>query len=779
MQPTCLTVLAPIRPGEEEALGGILRATGDDIKGERHRGRRARSAHRLPAQPADSLRAVRDTATIPIAARAARACSSRRVTTAISTITWPSWSQRPPTRTRSGAAARATAGPPPSARSCGARARPRRRFYIAFRDESCRVDSARARRRRAHAAAAGRRRALGADPPSAAGGSGTAAGPPADRRGRRPRAGAVRVRATSTAARSASSRASTAIPFFRVVNLLTRNRMPARRVAALERDARPLRRARAARPGRRGPGVPPRWPPGFREDVVVQNQLTLVTVIGPGSADRVRAVMSAIDSYATAARAARIAHRHQHDSFRALARHRQRPPADDGERLRRLVGELHRRVRRDDPLGTRRHLGNGDRRIRRTARGTCRRSSASCARTRCRRTCSSAPIPTRRCSTSSDTTAASASDGGGRSTCCSAEAPAPTSKASSRAAMGICRLAAYLFVRVADAAGGAARGSQRSRPSITTARRWPIGTDERAERAGRPPSTSASPQRVCARAGCRDDSALHVPAGVSGRHRDARALARSSVTRRRARPIDVGVRRSGRRPDSRARHHPRAGPTPSSRRVLPQQRELLDRQTGGVVTSCPGSIAAWLPARRRLRAVRVPRRHLAAEDPGHHRQRRPDRRVHPRLRESLRTDPADAGGSGRARSARRCCRRSTTRTTPARSCAISAATARSSSTASCSRTSPGSGGSCATKRCALGATADAATWCGSRPSASAGGRAARRSRCARTPTIRGRGDRDDFRLRRTIRTGSPARSARTCVAPPARRPQAVSGRSSR
>jgi hypothetical protein len=37
--------------------------------------------------------------------------------------------------------------------------------------------------------------------------------------------------------------------------------------------------------------------PTFREDVVTQNQLTLVTVVKPGQADRVRAVMSAIDSY--------------------------------------------------------------------------------------------------------------------------------------------------------------------------------------------------------------------------------------------------------------------------------------------------------------------------------------------------------------------------------------------------------------------------------------------------------------------------------------------------
>jgi hypothetical protein len=39
-------------------------------------------------------------------------------------------------------------------------------------------------------------------------------------------------------------------------------------------------------------------PPSFREDVVTQNQLTLVTVVLPEQVDRVRAVMAAIDAYA-------------------------------------------------------------------------------------------------------------------------------------------------------------------------------------------------------------------------------------------------------------------------------------------------------------------------------------------------------------------------------------------------------------------------------------------------------------------------------------------------
>ncbi|HET9832093.1 MAG TPA: hypothetical protein VFP91_10300 [Vicinamibacterales bacterium] len=39
-------------------------------------------------------------------------------------------------------------------------------------------------------------------------------------------------------------------------------------------------------------------PPTFREDVVTQNQLTVITVVRDGHVDRVRAVLSAIDSYA-------------------------------------------------------------------------------------------------------------------------------------------------------------------------------------------------------------------------------------------------------------------------------------------------------------------------------------------------------------------------------------------------------------------------------------------------------------------------------------------------
>ena len=51
-------------------------------------------------------------------------------------------------------------------------------------------------------------------------------------------------------------------------------------------------------PGDEVPSAQDRVPPTFREDVVAQNQLTVLTVVRPGQADRVRAVMAAIDSYA-------------------------------------------------------------------------------------------------------------------------------------------------------------------------------------------------------------------------------------------------------------------------------------------------------------------------------------------------------------------------------------------------------------------------------------------------------------------------------------------------
>jgi hypothetical protein len=84
-------------------------------------------------------------------------------------------------------------------------------------------------------------------------------------------------------------------PVFRFVNRLTRNLLPPRRSSfssvTIDTCAPPA-------PLTQGDEVPSDLRPGFREDVISQNQLTLVTVIADGRANRVRAVMSAIDSSA-------------------------------------------------------------------------------------------------------------------------------------------------------------------------------------------------------------------------------------------------------------------------------------------------------------------------------------------------------------------------------------------------------------------------------------------------------------------------------------------------
>ena len=88
-------------------------------------------------------------------------------------------------------------------------------------------------------------------------------------------------------------------PLVRWVNQLTSNRMPPRRSAY---SSAPLDNCTAPAPlvpgdeVPTGPGSP--LPSTFREDAVTQNQLTLVTVVTPGQANRVRAVMAAIDALA-------------------------------------------------------------------------------------------------------------------------------------------------------------------------------------------------------------------------------------------------------------------------------------------------------------------------------------------------------------------------------------------------------------------------------------------------------------------------------------------------
>ena len=88
-------------------------------------------------------------------------------------------------------------------------------------------------------------------------------------------------------------------PLFRLFNWIARNRIPPLKshFSSLVLDQRAQFVALAA--GDEIPTKPVTGSPALREDAVAQNQLTVVTVIDPARVDRVRAVMAAIDSYAT------------------------------------------------------------------------------------------------------------------------------------------------------------------------------------------------------------------------------------------------------------------------------------------------------------------------------------------------------------------------------------------------------------------------------------------------------------------------------------------------
>jgi hypothetical protein len=88
-------------------------------------------------------------------------------------------------------------------------------------------------------------------------------------------------------------------PFFQLLNWILRNHLPARKSVNTSVGLDNCARAVPLVPGDEVPTDPDLpVPPMFREDVVTQNQLTLMTVVQPEHVDRVRAVMSAIDSYA-------------------------------------------------------------------------------------------------------------------------------------------------------------------------------------------------------------------------------------------------------------------------------------------------------------------------------------------------------------------------------------------------------------------------------------------------------------------------------------------------
>jgi hypothetical protein len=284
MPPSCLTILAPLRRGEETALGGTLRAVGDDIKG-----RRLATGGRPHI---DFLRCPRTHfARFAILNDPDRGAGRTRLLFA-SVYDGDLDGHLAELVAATSDMAAIWGGCEDYGGAAGFGAFARRHalepegFYISFRDET----------------AASIRRAT----------SGCPRPPPASwlaRLWRRAiRAAPVLadlVRAVARFGLAAVFRNTSRIvasldriTVFRVFNRLTGNALPPRRSphssVALDNCA-PLA---PLVPGDELPFVPAAPPPALREDLVAQNELTLVTVVQPGGADSVRAVLAAIDSYA-------------------------------------------------------------------------------------------------------------------------------------------------------------------------------------------------------------------------------------------------------------------------------------------------------------------------------------------------------------------------------------------------------------------------------------------------------------------------------------------------
>ena len=271
--PQTLTVLAPIRAGHEQQVRDILRPIGDDIRGTKARAgapriefARSRRIHfaRLGLLP-DPDRGP-DRVRLLYSANFDRSLDDHlaelvSITSDMSAI----WGH-----------CEHYSGVDQFAAFIRAHALDPHAYYIAFRNET--VESIRS-------AVARRRQGGGA--PSRRGEGGIAA-----RLQRLPRALPILgdiVRAIARCCFGNVFRGSQLIVaslnrYWRAKlwNWLTGNRMPPRRslYSSVALDNRSASES------------------GYREDVVAQNQLTLLTPIQPGHSDRVRAVMAAIDGYA-------------------------------------------------------------------------------------------------------------------------------------------------------------------------------------------------------------------------------------------------------------------------------------------------------------------------------------------------------------------------------------------------------------------------------------------------------------------------------------------------
>lgn len=302
MTPQCLTVLAPIRPGQEDRLRDVLRAIGDDITGTRMAatpGRphidflRSRHIHFArfailndPDRGPGRVRLL--FASVYDGTLDAHLNELVAITSDMHAI-WAACEAYP-----------GLAGFPAFVR---AHAHEADAFYIAFRDETAEsIKSAIALRQRLQDD-------QDSDPATAATGSTRRATDPGsvDVLAWLIRAAPIVVDLVRALARFGvrnvyfATRQITAsldrYAVFRLFNWITLNRMaplqsPYSSVALDDRSAiGPLA------PGDEVPSDATSVAPAFREDAVTQNQLTVVTVVDPAGVDRLRAVLAAVDSY--------------------------------------------------------------------------------------------------------------------------------------------------------------------------------------------------------------------------------------------------------------------------------------------------------------------------------------------------------------------------------------------------------------------------------------------------------------------------------------------------
>ena len=311
--PRTLTVLAAIRPGEEEPLRAVLRAIGDDIKGKRLdpgavriEFRHSRHIHFARFVVLDDPDRGRDRKRLLYSANYDGELDRHLAELiAITPDMDAIWGR-----------VEGYTGPAAFAAFIRAHAQEPEAFYIAFRDQTVeRIRDAIAFRRRAQTlidqASSASLAALLPRLSSGAASYATSQPLPAivAATERLFRALPIVGDLFRMVARSGvgnvfrgTQRITASLdryPLLRWLNHLTGNRLPPRRSPYssvwLDHCTVPVPLV----PGDEMPSGPDhQTPPTFREDVIAQNQLTLVTVVMPGQVDRVRAVMAAIDSYA-------------------------------------------------------------------------------------------------------------------------------------------------------------------------------------------------------------------------------------------------------------------------------------------------------------------------------------------------------------------------------------------------------------------------------------------------------------------------------------------------